>query len=155
MSPAPRGPRTYEFLRKLVHLLVVVIGWAGFVWLWLLVVARPWESQGLTWLILGSLVVVPLITGAWVLHNRALYRRKGERQAVAVVAMNYAYDWYGREVQADWAVLRRSLEVIIEVDSKHKRYLVGSQMNERQGEPATTANSGSSLDSVIKHTPLE
>ena len=31
-------------------------------------------------------MVAPLVTGAWVLHNRSLHRRKGERQAVTVAA---------------------------------------------------------------------
>ncbi|MEI7465368.1 MAG: hypothetical protein WCJ87_08485 [Burkholderiales bacterium] len=155
MSPAPRGPRPYEFLRKLFHLVVVVVGWVGFVWLWLLVVSRPWESQGLTWLIVASTVVVPVITGAWVLHNRSLYRRKGERQSVAVVDMKYSYNWYGREVRADWPVLRCSRAVIVEVDRGQKRYLAGTRIDEPLGKPQATSHSLGDVDSAMPDAPLE
>ena len=119
-NPDPqRGPR---LLRKLLHLLVVVLGWVGFVWLWWLVAARPWESQRLVWLILGSLILAPLITGLWVLHNRALYKRKGERQAVAAADASYAHDWHGRTVQADWPSLQGARRIVVSVDGEHKRY---------------------------------
>lgn len=154
MSPAPHRHRAYELIRKLAHLLVVVIGWVGFVWLWWLVAARPWDSQGLTWLILGSLLVVPLITAAWVLHNRSIHRRKGERRAVATVDMGYAHDWHGRTVQADWAVLRRSRAVIIEVDGEHKRYL-GSHIDGPWSEPLPAARPAGSRHAVTQDSPLE
>ena len=119
-NPDPqRGP---HLLRKLLHLLVVVLGWVGFVWLWWLVAARPWESQRLVWLILGSLILAPLITGLWVLHNRALYKRKGERQAVAAADASYAHDWHGRTVQADWPSLQSARRIVVSVDGEHKRY---------------------------------
>jgi hypothetical protein len=114
--------RPHQALRTAIHLLVVVIGWVGFVWMWLLVAARPWESQRLVWLILGSLLVLPLITGAWVLHNRSIHRRKGDRRAVPVVEAAYTHDWHGRSVQADWAVLQRCRIVLISPDAAHKRY---------------------------------
>ena len=108
----------------MLHLLVVVLGWVGFVWLWWLVAARPWESQRLVWLILGSLILAPLITGLWVLHNRALYKRKGERKAVAVADASYTHDWHGRSVQADWPSLRGARRIVVSVDGEHKRYEV-------------------------------
>lgn len=109
-------------LRKLAHLLLVVLGWVGFVWMWTLVASRPWDSRSLVWLIVGSLVVMPLLTGAWVLHNRALARRKGERRSVASVDMSYAHDWHGRQVHADFPALRASRLVLVQVEGKHKRY---------------------------------
>lgn len=123
MSRAPRRHRVPAALRKLAHLLMVVLGWVGFAWMWSLVAARPWESQRLVWLIIGSLVLLPLITGAWVWHNRSLSRRKGERLANIKADMSYARDWHGRTVQADWAALRRSRVVLVEVDGAHKRFV--------------------------------
>ena len=153
MSLGPHRHRADEVPRKLAHLLVVVVGWVGFVWLWLLVAARPWDSQGLTWLILGSLLVVPLITAAWVLPNRSIHRRKGERLAVAAGDMGYAHDWHGRTVQADWAVLRRSRCVNIEVAGEHKRYLC-THTDEAQRPPMPTARPGSSRHAVTQIVPL-
>jgi hypothetical protein len=108
--------------KKLTHLLLVVIGWVGFVWLWLLVGTRPWDWQGLIWLIVGSILVLPVLTGAWVLHNRAIHRRKGERLSVARVDMSYVRDWHGCEVQADWDGLRRCAHVVVQVHDGCKRY---------------------------------
>jgi len=122
MTVSGPGSRTQVGLKRLGHLLVVVIGWIGFVWLWLLVAKRPWESQGLMWLIFGSLFAAPLLTGAWVLHNRSLHRRKGERQAVATADMSYAQDWHGRSVLADWAALRQSRLVLISIEGERKLY---------------------------------
>lgn len=122
MPASHDSPRTPAPLRKLTHLLAVALGWAGFVWLWRLVAAEPWESRGLVWLILGSLLVAPLLTGLWVLHNRSLYRRKGERRAVAAVDMTYRQDWRGRQVQADWHTLRDSRMVLISIEGDRKRY---------------------------------
>lgn len=112
-------------LRALLHLLLIAIGWVGFVWLWLIVAQRPWDSQRLLWLIVGSAIVAPILTLIWVLHNRALYRRKGERRAVTSVASpGYPRDWAGRTVSADWPALASSTQVSIRVDddgSKHYR----------------------------------
>lgn len=154
MSLAPRHRHTIEILKPLAHLLVVVIGWVGFVWLWLLVAARPWDSQGLTWLILGSLLLMPLITGAWVLHNRSLHRRKGDRQAVATADMSYAQDWHGREVQADWATLRRSRRVIIEVEGEHKRYR-GGLADEPRPKAMARAHPGGPRPTVTQDSPQD
>lgn len=124
MNGAPdraRG-RAQHQARKLAHLLLVVGGWVGFVWMWSLVASRPWDSQRLVWLIVGSCVVIPLLTGGWVLHNRALARRKGERRSVAVADMRYEHDWHGRRVHAEWAALRGSRLVLVQVEGEHKRY---------------------------------
>jgi hypothetical protein len=119
-SPPPASARPLGPLNKLVHLLVVVLGWVGFAWMWVLVSARPWESERLVWLIVGSLVLVPILTAAWVMHNSAIHRRKGERQAVAAADLSYEHDWHGRAVQADWTTLRRSRVVLVSVDGQRK-----------------------------------
>lgn len=122
MNPQPRRRRARDLPRRLAHLLLVAVGWVGFVWMWSLVAARPWESQRLVWLIAGSLLVAPLFTAAWVLHNRSIHRRKGERRAVAAADTRYTHDWHGRSVHADWAALRRSRVVLVEVVDGRKRY---------------------------------
>lgn len=135
-------------LRRLAHLLLVVLGWVGFVWMWTLVASRPWDSRGLVWLIVGSLIVMPLLTAAWVLHNRSLHRRKGERRAVASADMDYAHDWHGRSVQADWSALRRSRIVLIEGDDQHKRY------HGQRGDAAPRGATPVTQPTVLQHTPM-
>lgn len=137
MTDAHRSSRAVRALKKLAHLLLVVIGWVGFVWLWLLVARRPWESEGLVWLIVGSVLVLPVLTGAWVWHNRSIHRRKGERQTAATVDTGYRRDWHGREVLADWDSLRQSRLVMIHADATHKRYQ--GLPPQRRNPPATAA----------------
>ncbi|MBK6863835.1 MAG: hypothetical protein IPG91_09750 [Ideonella sp.] len=121
---APRREATPHPLRTLVHLLVVAAGWIGFAWMWLLVARQPWESDRLVWLIVGSFIVAPLLTAAWVMHNRAIHRRKGERRAVTPVRQRYRRDWRGREVKADWAAMAVSPLVTIIIDEDGcKRFL--------------------------------
>ena len=122
MSPLRPSQRAYAALRKPIQVLVAILGWVGFVWLWVLVDVRPWESEGLVWLIAGSFIVFPLVTGAWVIHNRSIFERKGERRAVAVAETTYTHDWHGRSVTADWPSLKRSRLVHVSVDGARKIY---------------------------------
>lgn len=123
----PTGRDSGEFdAEELLRILVVIGGWIGFVWMWLLVGRQPWDSGRLVWLILGTLIVVPLLTFAWVLHNRAIFRRKGERRGASASDFSYATDWHGRTVSADWAQLQRSRFVTVGVNGSVKSYRCGS-----------------------------
>lgn len=108
--------------REILQVLIVALGWIGFVWLWVLVGRQPWDSSSLVWLILGSLVVLPVVTLVWVIHNRSLFKRKGERRGVAPADLRYPADWNGRRVDADWAALRASSMVSIDVAGPVKTY---------------------------------
>jgi hypothetical protein len=108
--------------RTLLHVVVVALGWIGFAWMWVLVARRPWESHYLIWLIAGSTVALPLLTFAWVLHNRFLFRRKGERRAIPVAEAAYTRDWHGRSVEADWSALRCSEHIVVSVADGRKLY---------------------------------
>lgn len=154
-NPTPPRSRARDLPRKLAHLVGVVLGWVGFVWMWGLVAARPWDSQRLLWLIVGSLLIVPLLTVAWVLHNRSLHRRKGERQSVAAADMSYTHDWHGRSVQADWAALRRSRIVLVAVEGERKRY-VGQRVDvPAQVEPAPRGPMPPPRQPVAQHLPMK
>lgn len=109
----------------MLHALFVAAGWAGFVWLWVLVAQGPWVSRSLVWLVLGSLLLSPLATAWWVGHNRAIHRRKSERRAVPAPRHgSYRRDWNGRRVRADWASLAMSPVVTIQIDADGcKQYL--------------------------------
>ena len=110
------------WLQRLVHVVAVSCGWVLFVWGWHEVLGRPWDMRPLWWLILGSLVLLPLLTGAWILHNVGIHRRKGPRTGVRRVDERYRADWNGREVHADWAELAHARLVVIEVEGERKRY---------------------------------
>lgn len=110
--------------RELLRIAFVVVGWIGFVWMWVLVGRQPWDSSRLVWLIVGAFVIVPLLTLAWVLHNRALFKRKGERRGVTPADFAYATDWHGRTVDADWSALARSRFVTVSVEGERKVYRI-------------------------------
>lgn len=108
--------------REILQVLIVALGWIGFVWLWVLVGRQTWETSRLIWLIVGSLVVLPVLTLGWVIHNRAIFRRKGERRGVPATDFSYRTDWHGRRVDADWDALRASRFVTISVEGAVKAY---------------------------------
>lgn len=123
MAVAPSAPsRRRSLPRRLLERLAVAGGWVGFVWLWWLVAARPWDAELLVWLIVGSFLIEPALTWFWVRHNRSIFERKGERRTVPPVAAVYERDWHGREIQADWSALSQSRQVVIDVDDACKRY---------------------------------
>lgn len=123
-------------LHAVVHLVLVVLGWAGFVWLWSLVLGRPWESADLRGLIVGTLVVAPTLTVAWIVHNVGIYRRRGPRRSVPAVTWRYERDYNGREVVADFVALRDARAVVIDVDGGRKRFRVVAEPAGREREVA-------------------
>ncbi len=128
MSRVPRQDNVAPRLstgQRLIHLLFVVLGWVGFVWLWWKVTTRPWDSADLMILIVGSLIALPAVTLIWVVHNLALHRRKGPRSHVPIRRFVYDKDWNGREVDANWLELSGARIVVIDVDDKGKRYRAG------------------------------
>lgn len=90
--------------------------------MWFRVAARPWDSGDLVVLIAGSLFALPTVTLLWVVHNIALHRRKGPRSHSVLLPADYAKDWNGREVKADWSALRTARIVVIEVVDGDKHY---------------------------------
>jgi hypothetical protein len=107
------------------HVLMLLTGWALFLLGWWRVSTRPWDSADLKLLFIGSMLVFPVMTVAWVLHNVGIHRRKGPRRAVPAVNQSYEADFLGREVQADWPVLQQAREVTILVEGDRKRFLAG------------------------------
>lgn len=121
LSPTPlRG-----WPQRLLHLAALAIGWGLFFWGWHDVLGQHWNTTALVWLIVGSLVLLPAMTVAWVLHNVGIHRRKGPRTGLREVDDTYARDWNGREICADFAALARANVVVIDVEGKRKVYRAG------------------------------
>lgn len=118
LSPTPlRG-----WPQRLLHLAALVAGWGLFFWGWYDVLAQHWETEYLTWLVTGSLVILPTLTTAWVLHNVGIHRRKGPRTGSRKIDEIYPRDWNGREISADFAALARANVVVIDVEGERKVY---------------------------------
>jgi hypothetical protein len=117
-----RPERLHEPGRVVAHVVLVALGWFGFGWLWSLVLVRPWDSADLRVLILGTLLIVPLLTLAWVAHNVAIHRRRGPRRQVRTLAPHYLLDFNGRAVVADFEQLRSAPRIVIGIDGDRKHY---------------------------------
>lgn len=123
MSTSGSPRRRVTAWRALLHAVGIVLGWALFVWFWVLVASRPWASRDLWLLITGSLILLPLLTGVWVAHNVALFRRLGPRRSVPLVQASFERDALGRPLVADWPALRDAPEVVVEVVGSRKHYV--------------------------------
>ena len=69
------------------------------------------------------LVVLPIITLYWVMHNRGIHARKGPRRQVQVVESAYAQDWAGRPVHARFDQLRQARLITIHSTADEKYFL--------------------------------
>jgi hypothetical protein len=117
----PREPLRNGW-QRLLHVLGVVAGWTLFVYWWYLVAVRDWDETDVALIIFVTLVASPAVTLGWVLHNLGVFRRKGPRMGQPPVEVEYAQDWNGRRVAADWARLRHAGVVAVRVDGDVKRY---------------------------------
>jgi len=104
---------------------MLLLGWALFLLGWWRVSTRPWDSADLKLLFIGSMLVFPVMTVAWVLHNVGIHRRKGPRRSVPGVQERYDADFLGRQVQADWTSLQLAREITIVVEGDRKRFIAG------------------------------
>lgn len=117
-----RRERLDSPLRRIVHLLALLAGWALFFYWWYEVAVQDWNRTQVALIIFVTLLVAPAITVGWVLHNLNLFRRKGPRLGVRKVPLEYPCDWNGREIVADWAALRDADLVEVTVQDGRKFY---------------------------------
>lgn len=131
LRPALSGP-VHVFL----HVLVVVIGWGIFGWSWWTVGFEQSPHPAVfASLILVTLIVAPLVTLYWVLHNRGIYSRKGPRLGVSSATEIYKQDWAGRLVHANFEELRQSQLVIINSTPEDKYFLAPADSPNTKGAP--------------------
>jgi hypothetical protein len=128
-SPAGRAPRI------VAHALFIVAGWVLFFWGWQRVISRGADFSELRLLVFGAMVVVPVVTVSWILHNRGIHRRKGPRRRVPAASLDYRVDFHGREVVADFGMLAGAQRVEIELDGAIKRYRPCATADWRAGQP--------------------
>ena len=115
--PALSGP-----LQVAWHVFLVLFGWGLFGGFWWTVLQQETSSlSNIVWLVACALVLLPVITLYWVLHNRGIYDRKGPRRHVHVVETKYAQDWAGRPVRAEFDQLKQARLITIHstADEKH------------------------------------
>ena len=117
--PALSGP-----LHVAWHVILVVFGWLLFGGFWWAVLQQgPHSLSNIIWLLAIALVVLPIITLYWVMHNRGIHARKGPRRQVQVVESAYAQDWAGRPVHARFDQLRQARLITIHSTADEKYFL--------------------------------
>ena len=121
--PAPKQASRW---RRVFHTLIAAAGWAVFAYWWTIVVGRvsPHEVRFTVLFVLGSFVLCILVTGAWVLHNLSIFRRRGPRTKLREVKLDYSRDPLGRTVrfEAPPAALLETPVVRTLVDRDNKSY---------------------------------
>jgi hypothetical protein len=123
----PPDPRTEAGqVRQALHILLAGAGWVLFFYWWSIVLGRvsPREIR-FTALFIGiSLVVVVAATVIWVLHNVAIFRRRGPRTKVRPVDLEVRVDHLGRSLrmETDADALRGARLVRVLVDGGRKVY---------------------------------
>lgn len=119
--PALTGP-----LQSVWHAIIVTGGWILFAAFWWVVLPQSMQGfTGIVWILAGAILLLPLATLFWVMHNREIHFRKGPRRQVRLVAASYSHDWAGRPVRADFDTLRHAREIII-LSSAAEKYFVAA-----------------------------
>ena len=116
--PALTGPHHVVW-----HIILVVLGWCLFGGLWWIVLRQTSNSlSSIIWLFAAALILLPIITFFWVLHNRGIYAHKGPRRHIQVVETHYEQDWMGRLIQANFDQLKQARNIIIQSTSEEKYF---------------------------------
>lgn len=141
-GPGRQAPERLPVRRQVAHATLIVLGWVLFAWSWQRVTAARPEAGELRVLMLGALVLVPVLTLGWVMHNLGIYRRKGPRRSVRQTDRPYRQDFNGRRIDADWAALGTARRVVIELDGDAKRYAAGEPRGEVSGPRSVPVRAG-------------
>lgn len=113
-------------LRRVTHVVIAAAGWVLFLYWWWIVAQRTSRHQvESSALFLGvALVVIVATTGFWVLHNRAIFRRRGARTQFPPEAPDATEDVLGQPLAYDGGpeAMRAAGHVRIVVEDAGKRY---------------------------------
>lgn len=108
--------------RRILHAALLAAGWLLFLYWWYEVAVQDWNRTAIALIILVTLIVAPAVTVGWVLHNLSLFRRMGPRLRSPEVSTEYARDWNGRAIVADWRRLEGEAHVVVTVEDGRKLY---------------------------------
>lgn len=112
-------------IRGTFHALIVVSGWALFVYWWDRVIPEV-DSGDATVAVLFSgatALATVLITLLWVRYNIGIFRRKGPRTHLVPVTENHGTDVLGRKILLPGPeALKAASHVVISADGETKKY---------------------------------
>jgi hypothetical protein len=104
--------------RTIFQSLVALLGWAVFGLLWWLAFRGAGPSRAVLFGLLATIGVAVLlgaVAGAWVAWNVHVWRRHGPPPVRLPHRYDYSHDVAGRPVQADFASLKASRYVVIDL----------------------------------------
>jgi len=132
-----RPPTEASAGRRVFHTVIALAGWALFFYWWSVVFAHTSfsEVRFTVIFVLLSLVATIAITGLWVFHNLAIFKRKGPRTAVREATLDYSHDPLGRPVtfESTPGALRTAPAVRVRIDANGKSFRAAVRPN---GDPA-------------------
>ncbi len=116
-------------VRRVAHVAVALAGWVLFAYWWRIVlqgVSRREVEFSAIFLVI-ALIVIVATTGFWVIHNLALFRRKGARLQPPAQAPEPTNDALGRPLHFDGGLpaLREAGFVRVVVEGDDKQYRAG------------------------------
>ena len=104
--------------RTLYQALAALFGWVAFGLLWWLAFRHLGPArQMLTGVLLAAAfaVLLGIATGAWVAWNVFVWRRNGPKPVRLPTPYDYSRDAAGRQVRADFASLRTSRFIVVDL----------------------------------------
>jgi hypothetical protein len=136
--PVPPTARSYPEVvtgtrnpvRRVFHILLIVIGWILFVLFWYYIFFKgTGEGASQTFVILLiTMLGIIAINWLWVAFNLSLYKLRGSRTAVRHVPFTATRDVLGRTlVTPGWSAVQEARIVDVTLDTKGevKRYVTG------------------------------
>jgi hypothetical protein len=150
MTPTPPTvppPRVAKPVRRVLHALISLAGWALFVYWWWIVFHRVSGHEiRFTVLFIGlSLAVIVLMTLGWAWHNLRIFRRRGNRKQIREATSDFARDGLGRPVDYPYREIDRHVAPVVYVRlvGDGKQYEPASQLPPRGSSPGGRNGRGS------------
>jgi hypothetical protein len=121
-------------VNRALQALAALFGWVAFGLLWWLAFRHLGPTrQMVTGVLLAAAfaVFLGIVTGAWVAWNVFLWRRNGPKPVRLPIPYDYSQDAAGRQVQGDFASLRTSRFIVVDIvdgpEGPTKTYVAGDE----------------------------
>lgn len=120
----PIIPPPLPFWKLCLHIMVNAIGWVffGYFFYYGIIYGKPQTLQFISSLFILFMIVVPLLSFAWILYNINIFKLKGARKEMPEVTETYDKDFLGTPVIADWEKLKKAKKIVITIDENGKHY---------------------------------
>ncbi len=147
-QPLPKPPVQATAGRRLVHFAIAAVGWAVFVYWWIVVLLRHVSHKQMMFtavFILATLAVCVGVTVVWTIYNLWIFNRKRGRTHVPKVREEFSKDSLGNPLRFPGGLeaARHDPVIQIRLENGSKSYLPSSTLrshspnNVRNHSPST------------------